>query len=172
MIDLEEYLRELEEEDDREQKDNVAYQENLFAEYVLRKKDRIDERQKLEKRFAAGELVTGEKGLRKELAAFDLAYFGRAYLPHYFTRKSPAFHEELDELWSSGVMKGKNPFRDAKEIARLDGSQQAIAAPRGHAKTTNFTFKDTLHAVLYQYKHYPILLSDSSEQAEGFLDDI
>ena len=172
MIDLEEYLRELEEEDDREQKDNVAYQENLFAEYVLRKKDRIDERQKLEKRFAAGELVTGEKGLRKELAAFDLAYFGRAYLPRYFTRKSPAFHEELDELWSSGVMKGKNPFRDAKEIARLDGSQQAIAAPRGHAKTTNFTFKDTLHAVLYQYKHYPILLSDSSEQAEGFLDDI
>lgn len=172
MIDLEEYLRELEEEDDREQKDNVAYQENLFAEYVLRKKDRIDERQKLEKRFAAGELVTGEKRLRKELAAFDLAYFGRAYLPHYFTRKSPAFHEELDELWSSGVMKGKNPFRDAKEIARLDGSQQAIAAPRGHAKTTNFTFKDTLHAVLYQYKHYPILLSDSSEQAEGFLDDI
>ena len=172
MIDLEEYLRELEEEDDREQKDNVAYQENLFAEYVLRKKDWIDERQKLEKRFAAGEPVTGEKGLRKELAAFDLAYFGRAYLPHYFTRKSPAFHEELDELWSSGVMKGKNPFRDAKEIARLDGSQQAIAAPRGHAKTTNFTFKDTLHAVLYQYKHYPILLSDSSEQAEGFLDDI
>lgn len=172
MIDLEEYLRELEEEDDQEQKDNVAYQENLFAEYVLRKKDRIDERQKLEKRFAAGEPVTGEKGLRKELAAFDLAYFGRAYLPHYFTRKSPAFHEELDELWSSGVMKGKNPFRDAKEIARLDGSQQAIAAPRGHAKTTNFTFKDTLHAVLYQYKHYPILLSDSSEQAEGFLDDI
>ena len=172
MIDLEEYLRELEEEDDQEQKDNVAYQENLFAEYVLRKKDRIDERQKLEKRFAAGEPVTGEKGLRKELAAFDLAYFGRAYLPHYFTRKSPAFHEELDELWSSGVMKGKNPFRDAKDIARLDGSQQAIAAPRGHAKTTNFTFKDTLHAVLYQYKHYPILLSDSSEQAEGFLDDI
>ena len=172
MIDLEEYLRELEEEDDQEQKDNVAYQENLFAEYVLRKKDRIDERQKLEKRFAAGEPVTGEKGLRKELAAFDLAYFGRAYLPHYFTRKSPAFHEELGELWSSGVMKGKNLFRDAKEIARLDGSQQAIAAPRGHAKTTNFTFKDTLHAVLYQYKHYPILLSDSSEQAEGFLDDI
>ena len=61
MIDLEEYLRELEEEDDQEQKDNVAYQENLFAEYVLRKKDRIDERQKLEKRFAAGEPVTGGK---------------------------------------------------------------------------------------------------------------
>lgn len=30
----------------------------------------------------------------------------------------------------------------------------------------------TLHAILYQYKHYPIILSDSSDQAEGFLDDI
>lgn len=30
MIDLEEYLRELEEEDDREQKDNVAYQETCL----------------------------------------------------------------------------------------------------------------------------------------------
>lgn len=47
-----------------------------------------------------------------------------------------------------------------------------IAAPRGHAKSTNFTFKDTLHAVLYTYKHYCILISDSSEQAEGFLEDI
>ena len=33
-------------------------------------------------------------------------------------------------------------------------------------------FKGTMHAVLYEYKHYPILISDSSEQAEGFLDNI
>ena len=44
--------------------------------------------------------------------------------------------------------------------------------PRGHAKSTNFTFKDSLHAILYAYKHYILILSDSSEQAEGFLDDI
>ncbi len=47
-----------------------------------------------------------------------------------------------------------------------------MAAPRGHAKSTNLTFKGTMHAVLYEYKHYPILISDSSEQAEGFLDNI
>ena len=35
-----------------------------------------------------------------------------------------------------------------------------------------FTFKDSLHAILYAYKHYILILSDSSEQAEGFLDDI
>jgi len=110
--------------------------------------------------------------LEKRLAAFDMSYFGRAYLPHYFIRKSPHFHEELDEIWSRGVMKGRNPLKEAKVISRLKGSRQVVAAPRGHAKSTNFTFKDSLHAILYAYKHYILILSDSSEQAEGFLDDI
>lgn len=61
---------------------------------------------------------------------------------------------------------------DAKKISRLDGSKNVVAAPRGHAKSTNFTFKDSLHAALYLYKHYIIILSDSSDQAEGFLSDI
>ena len=47
-----------------------------------------------------------------------------------------------------------------------------MAAPRGHAKSTNLTFKGTMHSTLYGYKHYPIIISDSSEQAEGFLDNI
>lgn len=69
-------------------------------------------------------------------------------------------------------MKGRNPLKEAKVISRLKGSRQVVAAPRGHAKSTNFTFKDSLHAILYAYKHYILILSDSSEQAEGFLDDI
>lgn len=173
MIDLEEWLRMLDEEDDKDIKDNERYQRQLFEDYVLRKNDKNNEkRMELKRRFGAGEPLTGPDGLRKQLAAFDLSYFGRAYLPHYFVRKSPHFHEELDEIWTSGVMKNLNPLDFAKTIARMDGSRQAIAAPRGHAKSTNFTFKDSLHAILYQYKHYEIILSDSSEQAEGFLDDI
>lgn len=66
-------------------------------------------------------------------------------------------------------MKGMNPLEQAKRISRMEGCRKAIQAPRGHAKTTTFTFKDSLHASLYGYKHYIILLSDSSEQAEGFL---
>lgn len=87
----------------------------------------------------------GEHGLRKELAAFDLSYFGRAYLPHYFIRKSPHFHEELDEIWEKGVMKDLNPTKEARTISRMKGSRNVTAAPRGHAKSTNFTFKDDLH---------------------------
>lgn len=172
MIDIDDWIRELDEEPDREQADYAAYQKELFAEYVMRHGDHMEKRQELSERFEAGGEVTGEKGLRKELASFDLGYFGRAYLSHYFTRKSPRFHEELDAIWEQGVLKSKNPLESAKEISRSKGKRQAIAAPRGHAKSTNFTFKDTLHAVLYGYKHYCILISDSSEQAEGFLEDI
>lgn len=172
MIDVEEWIRELDEEPDQEIIDHKAYQKQLFIEYVRRNDDNREKRQELWERFQRGEALTGEKGLRKELAAFDLGYFGRAYLSHYFVRKSPKFHEELDAIWTKGVLKGLNPMESAKTISRMKGSRQATAAPRGHAKSTNLTFKDTLHAVLYMYKHYCILISDSSEQAEGFLEDI
>lgn len=172
MIDIDSWMRELEEEEDIEIKNNEEYQTKLFEEYVLRGSDHQEERRKLNERYLSGEELMGEHGLRKELAAIDMSYFGRAYLPHYFIRKSPQFHEELDEIWSRGVMKGRNPLKEAKAISRLKGSRQVVAAPRGHAKSTNFTFKDSLHAILYAYKHYILILSDSSEQAEGFLDDI
>lgn len=173
MIDIDDYIQKLGEEDEnQEEKENEQYQRDLFLEYVLRNDNHIETRRQLKQNFDQGATLLGEHGLRKELAAFDLGYFGRAYLPHYFLRKSPAFHEELDAIWTEGVLKNKNPFHEAKEVSRMNGSRNAAAAPRGHAKSTNFTFKDTLHSVLYQYKHYPIILSDSSDQAEGFLTDI
>lgn len=119
--------------------------------------------------YRAGGKITGPDGLRKRLAAFDLAYFGRAYLPHYFSRSSPPFHGELDALFVEGVMKGLNPLDNKKAVNQLPGCRRATAAPRGHAKSTNFTFKDGLHAVLYEYKHFIILMSDTYGQAAGFL---
>ena len=110
--------------------------------------------------------------LRKELAACDLEYFGKVYLPHYFSRKTPEFHRELDKIWFENVIKNKNVLNESEEINKLQGSRVAITAPRGHAKSTNFTFKDVLHASLFGYKKYILILSDSTEQAEGFLNDI
>lgn len=172
MIDIEEWLEELEDPGDAEITEHEKYQKELFEQCVHRSHKHGEERRKLYRRYQNGAELTGEKGLRKELAAFDLSYFGRAYLPHYFTRKSPQFHEELDDIWETGVLKGKNPSKNAKGINKIKGSRQATAAPRGHAKSTNFTFKDDLHTILYKYKHYILILSDSSEQAEAFLEDI
>lgn len=166
------YLEQLEESGDREAVVNRAYQRDLFLNYVVQGDNFPERRAELLRAYHDGAELTGPKGLRRKLAAFDLEYFGRAYLTHYFIRKSPPFHSELDEIWRDGVMKGLDPTIAAKEISRADGCRRAIEAPRGHAKSTTFTFKDDLHAALYAYKHYIIILSDSSEQAEGFLADI
>ena len=137
-------------------------------------KDDFPERVRLRREFAAGHPTTGPEGLRRKLGAIDMEFFGRAYFPHYFSRPSPEFHRELDAIWQQGVLKGRYPLTaaDTKTISRLPGVRRAVAAPRGHAKSTNLTFKGTMHSTLYGYKHYPIIISDSSEQAEGFLDNI
>ena len=131
------------------------------------------ERRGVLRRYRAGDPLKGEDGIRRALAAMDLAYFGRAYLPHYFSRPSPQFHAELDTLWRDGVLKGIVPIGDnAKLVDAQDGCRRATAAPRGHAKSTNLTFKGSLHAALYLYKRYIIILSDTSDQANGFLSAI
>lgn len=137
-------------------------------------KDDSPERVQLRREFEAGHPMTGPGGLRWKLGAIDMEFFGRAYFPHYFSKPSPEFHRELDAIWQQGVLKGSYPLTaaDTKMISRLPGTRRAVAAPRGHAKSTNLTFKGTMHSTLYGYKHYPIIISDSSEQAEGFLDNI
>ena len=140
-IDLNEYLERLEEQEDREKVANRDYQRQLFLDYVVRGDNFPEHRAQLLRDFEAGKELTGPKGLRRKLGAFDLEYFGRAYLAHYFVRPSPAFHGELDRIWREGVMKGLDPGKSAKEISRADGCRRAIEAPRGHAKSTTFTFK-------------------------------
>jgi predicted phage terminase large subunit-like protein len=144
----------------------------LLDRYLYR--DSTPEKISLLNEYKNGAPLTGKLGIRKKLGAIDLEYFGKAYFPHYFSRETPDFHRELDRVWMEGVLKNKYPLslEEAKIISRLPGCKRGTAAPRGHAKSTNMTFKDTIHTIVYRYKHYPILLSDSSDQAESFLDNI
>lgn len=144
----------------------------LTREFLYR--DDEPERVRLREEFERGASLTGKGGIRRKLAAFDLAYFGRAYFPHFFSKPSPAFHDELDHIWSKGVLKGLNPSTksSAKSINKQEGCKRGVAAPRGHAKSTNLTFKDSIHAIVYEYKHYIILISDTYDQAKGFLEAI
>ena len=157
------------EDDGRDEKDRLT---DLLEQFLY--KDENPERVRIRKDFEAGAALTGEGGVRRRLGAVDLEFFGRAYFRHYFSRPSPDFHRDLDDIWQKGVLKGRAPVTTAraKEIDRLKGCRRVVAAPRGHAKSTSLTFKGTIHAVVYGYKHYPIIISDSSEQAEGFLENI
>lgn len=84
MIDLDEWIEHLGERD-IEAEENDKYQNDLFVEYVLRKNDKNYKlRRELYNEYRAGTTpLFGEKGLRRQLAAIDLSYFGRAYLPHF-----------------------------------------------------------------------------------------
>ena len=74
MIDLDDWIRELDEQPDREIIDHAAYQKQLFSEYVIRNDDNKEKRQELLKRFKNGETLSGEKGLRKELAGLSTLF--------------------------------------------------------------------------------------------------
>ena len=141
---------------------------------IFLNRDDSPERVRIRKDYEAGAALTGKGGIRQRLGAVDMEFFGRAYFPHYFSRPSPEFHRELDAIWQDGVLKGLTPSTPklVKQISRMNGCKRVVAAPRGHAKSTSLTFKGTIHAVVYGYKHYPIIISDSSDQAEGFLDNI
>ncbi len=108
----------------------------------------------------------------RALGAADLGYFGNFYLSHYFTRPSPTFHAELDSLWRRRVLHGLDPATDAERILTARGTRTAVAAPRGHAKSTVMSLKNVLHAALYGYKRYILLVSDTESQAVSFLDAI
>jgi predicted phage terminase large subunit-like protein len=144
----------------------------LLQEYLV--KDSSQQRRELLKLYKEGYSLTGKDGLRRRLGAVDLEFFGKAYFPQYFSRRTPDFHRELDALWYQRVLKNETPDNPetVEQISRMPGSKQAVAAPRGHAKSTNVTFKDVMHATLYGYKHYIIILSDASDQTEGFLENI
>lgn len=105
-------------------------------------------------------------------AAADPGFFGKYYLPHYFTRPSPPFHRELDSLWKKRVMKRLNPTSDCPRMLASAGKRSAVAAPRGHAKSTVMSLKNVLHAALFGYKRYILLISDTESQAVSFLDAI
>ena len=77
-------------------------------------------------------------------------------LIHKFDNSSkiPFFHREVWEMCCS-----KNKF-------------VAVAAPRGHAKSTSVTLSYTLAAVLFRERKFVLLVSDTESQAAMFLGQI
>ena len=109
----------------------------------------------------------------ERICAADPLAFGRKYLGHYFTSPTPAFHKKMCRLWQKQVMKGKAPAPETlPHMLSAPGCRLALAAPRGHAKSTVMSLQNVLHAALHGYKKYILLVSDTESQATAFLDCI
>ncbi len=62
--------------------------------------------------------------------------------------------------------------REWWELFTSDSTYVALAAPRGHAKSTAITHSYTLASVLFRQSKYVVLVSDTESQASLFLNDI
>jgi len=87
---------------------------------------------------------------RKDRASWDRLYFFKTYMPHYFISDFQDFHEE----WS--------------ELADIRDEFVIVGAPRGHAKSTFFTFGVPIDDIVFERNHFIIIISDSNDQAKGF----
>ena len=90
---------------------------------------------------------------RVRRAREDQEFFNQTYLPHYFPQPSPPFHAEIEELIEEGERQNR---------------PVAVAAPRGHAKSTRITFARALKKTLFNEKKFIIEISDTETQARGF----
>jgi len=103
--------------------------------------------------------LTGPNGLRKQLGEIDYELFGRLYFPEYANLPPCQFHHDQ--------------YNEMKRIEESGGGETVIiAAPREAAKSTSWNTIYSSNNALYAKKHYIVLVSDSSAQAEDDLKQV
>ncbi len=90
-------------------------------------------------------------------AFYDFQFFVRFFFPDHCRYDFSPMHADF--------------FEDEQEPA-LRGRREAIAAPRGHAKTTFKVFFKVLHAIVYEYEKFILIVGHSAPEAEAKVKDI
>jgi len=88
---------------------------------------------------------------RAALSAQSPAMFVKVYLRHHFKLAPSRMHRELFDLLT--------------EATGLRFRRLAVAAPRGHAKTTVMSLAYVLWCLLYKREMFILLVSATREQA-------
>ena len=96
---------------------------------------------------------------RRQRAWDDFEYFARTYFPHYVTKANSRLHDYL--------------YSRLPEIANSPQSEtDAIAAPRGEAKSTITSQIFVIWCVITERKWYPMIGMDAFDQAAIMLEAI
>ena len=95
---------------------------------------------------------------RVEIAARSPAAFAALYLEPLFSKPSSRMHDEV--FGTLGVLHERR------------GSHLAIAAPRGHAKSTIVSLAYVLWCMIFQREPFILLVSASADQAAKLLDHV
>lgn len=96
---------------------------------------------------------------RAAQAKNDYEYFARTYFPHYIKSKNAVLHDYL--------------YKRLPEIVDAeDGQHEAIAAPRGNAKSTLVTQIFIIWCIVTGRKRYPLIIMDAMDQAVTMLEAV
>lgn len=90
---------------------------------------------------------------RRQLASRDITFFARYYLNNHVRSSLSDLHKEWVQIVTQE-------------------SRVALAAPRGHAKSTWITLVYPLWCILFHKKKFIVVISDSSQQASDLLGSI
>ncbi len=96
---------------------------------------------------------------RRTQAHGDLEFFARTYFPHYVKHANAVLHDFLYPRLQAIVDNGS-------------GDHEAIAAPRGNAKSTIVTQIFVIWCVVTGRKHFPVIIMDALDQALPMLESI
>ncbi|MXS82262.1 phage terminase large subunit [Nitrosomonas oligotropha] len=96
---------------------------------------------------------------RRERAIKDYEYFARTYFPHYVKHDNAALHDYLYK-------------RFPEIVDNVIGDHEAIAAPRGNAKSTIVTQIGVIWCLVTGRKKYPVIVMDALDQALPMLEAI
>ncbi len=94
----------------------------------------------------------------REVGKAKIMAFAKTYFPEYMKKDPCSFHREL-----CGFL---------ENVSRERSGRVAIAAPRGHAKSTFASGIFVLWCICYSLESYIVLLSDTRGQAETMLSHI
>lgn len=88
---------------------------------------------------------------RRQSCADSPALFAQTYLGHHFKVEPSPMHGEIFEL--------------LQQATTQRGAKLAIAAPRGHAKSTIVALAHLLWSVCYRREPFIVLISNTLDQA-------
>jgi len=101
------------------------------------------------------------KDERVEKSRINFDYFRHTYFSHYyFLEGKSVLQEELEEIYHRIVSK--------EEI----GLEFALAAPRGHGKSTDVSLVFIIWVIVFKLKYFPVILSNATELTEMLIESI
>ena len=96
--------------------------------------------------------------LRRKTGLTSPLAFAQAYLSAHLKLEPSRMHREL--------------FAMLLDVSHQRGARLAIAAPRGHAKSTIVSLAYILWCICYRTERYIMLISNTLDQANDFLSQI